>query len=160
MFFIHPINLSIVIQCLSLQAMARLLALDYGTKRVGVAVTDELQLIASGLCTVRAHDCMDFLKEYLAKESVEAIVMGMPTNLKDQKTDATPYVKGFAKQLRKQFPEMTIHLIDERFTSKMAFQTMIDSGLKKKDRQNKALVDEVSATIILQSFMEQQNFKF
>jgi len=139
--------------------MARLLALDYGTKRVGIAVTDELQIIASGLCTVRAHDCMDFLKEYISKESVAAIVMGMPKDLKNQKTDATPYVKGFAKQLRKQFPELEIHLIDERFTSKMAFQTMIDSGLKKKARQDKALVDEVSATLILQSFMEQQNFK-
>ena len=139
--------------------MARLLALDYGTKRVGVAVTDELQIIASGLCTVRAHDCMDFLKEYISKEKVDAIIMGMPKNLQDHTTDATPYVKGFAKQLRKQFPEMEIHLIDERFTSKMAFQSMIDSGLKKKARQNKALVDEVSATIILQSFMEQQNFK-
>jgi putative Holliday junction resolvase len=146
--------------CSNLQIMARLLALDYGTKRVGIAVTDELQLIASGLCTVRAHDCMDFLKDYIAKEKVDAIIMGMPKDLKDQKTDATPYVKGFAKQLRKQFPDMEIHLIDERFTSKMAFQSMIDSGLKKKARQNKALVDEVSATIILQSFMEQQNFKF
>jgi putative Holliday junction resolvase len=145
--------------CNYLQDMARLLALDYGTKRVGVAVTDELQIIASGLCTVRAHDCMDFLKEYISKEKVDAIILGMPKNLQDQKTDATPYVKGFAKQLRKQFPEMEIHLIDERFTSKMAFQSMIDSGLKKKARQNKALVDEVSATIILQSFMEQQNFK-
>ena len=140
--------------------MARLLALDYGTKRVGVAVTDELQIIASGLCTVRAHDCMDFLKEYISKEKVDAIIMGMPKNLQDQKTDATPYVKGFAKQLRKQFPELEIHLIDERFTSKIAFQTMIDSGLKKKARQDKALVDEISATIILQSFIEQQNFKF
>jgi len=145
--------------CSNLQDMARLLALDYGTKRVGIAVTDELQIIASGLCTVRAHDCMDFLKDYISKEDVAAIVMGMPTNLQDQKTDATPYVKGFAKQLRKQFPDMEIHLIDERFTSKMAFQSMIDSGLKKKARQDKALVDEVSATIILQSFMEQQNFK-
>jgi len=146
--------------CSYLQDMARLLALDYGTKRVGIAVTDELQIIASGLCTVRAHDCMDFLKEYISKEKVDAIIMGMPKNLQDQKTDATPYVKGFAKQLRKQFPEMEIHLIDERFTSKMAFQSMIDSGLKKKARQDKALVDEISATIILQSFMEQQNFKF
>jgi len=146
--------------CSYLQDMARLLALDYGTKRVGIAVTDELQIIASGLCTVRAHDCMDFLKEYISKEKVDAIIMGMPKNLQDQKTDATPYVKGFAKQLRKQFPQMEIHLIDERFTSKMAFQSMIDSGLKKKARQDKALVDEISATIILQSFMEQQNFKF
>ena len=136
--------------------MTRLLALDYGTKRVGIAVTDELQLIASGLCTVRRHDCMDFLIEYLSKESVSTIVMGMPKNLRNQNTDATPYVKGFAKQIRKQFPEMKVELIDERFTSKIAFQSMIDGGLKKKARQDKALVDEVSATLILQSYMEQQ----
>lgn len=136
--------------------MTRLLALDYGTKRVGIAVTDELQLIASGLCTIRTHDCMDFLIEYLSKESVSTIVMGMPKNLRNQNTDATPYVKGFAKQIRKQFPEMKVELIDERFTSKIAFQSMIDGGLKKKVRQDKALVDEVSATLILQSYMEQQ----
>ena len=136
--------------------MTRLLALDYGTKRVGIAVTDELQLIASGLCTVRTHDCMDFLIEYLSKESVSTIVMGIPKNLRNQNTDATPYVKCFAKQIRKQFPEMKVELIDERFTSKIAFQSMIDGGLKKKARQDKALVDEVSATLILQSYMEQQ----
>ena len=139
--------------------MTRLLALDYGTKRVGIAVTDELQLIASGLCTIRTHDCMDFLIEYLSKESVSTIVMGMPKNLRNQNTDATPYVKGFAKQIRKQFPEMKVELIDERFTSKIAFQSMIDGGLKKKARQDKALVDEVSATLILQSYMEQQKYK-
>ena len=136
--------------------MTRLLALDYGTKRVGIAVTDELQMIASGLCTVRTHDCMDFLIEYLSKEFVSTIVMGMPKDLRNQNTDATPYVKGFVKQIRKQFPEMKVELIDERFTSKIAFQSMIDSGLKKKARQDKALVDEVSATLILQSYMEQQ----
>ena len=140
--------------------MARLLALDYGTKRVGVAITDELQMIASGLCTVRTHDCMDFLIEYISKEAVSAIVMGLPKDLNNQKTDSTPYVKGFAKQLRKQFPGLEVHFVDERFTSKMAFQSMIDGGLKKKARQNKALVDEVSATLILQSFMEQRNFNF
>ena len=139
--------------------MARLLALDYGTKRVGIAITDEFQMIASGLCTVRAHDCMDFLKDYLSKESVSDIVIGLPKDLNDKKTDATPYVKGFAKQIRKEFPDLDVHFVDERFTSKIAFQSMIDGGLKKKDRQNKALVDEVSATLILQSFMEQKNFK-
>ena len=139
--------------------MARLLAIDYGTKRVGIAITDEFQMIASGLCTVRAHDCMDFLKDYLSKESVSDIVIGLPKDLNDKKTDATPYVKGFAKQIRKEFPDLDVHFIDERFTSKIAFQSMIDGGLKKKDRQNKALVDEVSATLILQSFMEQKKFK-
>ena len=139
--------------------MARLLALDYGTKRVGIAITDEYQMIASGLCTVRAHDCMDFLKDYLSKETVSDIVIGLPKDLNDKKTDATPYVKGFAKQIRNEFPDLDVHFIDERFTSKIAFQSMIDGGLKKKDRQNKALVDEVSATLILQSFMEQKKFK-
>ena len=139
--------------------MARLLALDYGTKRVGIAITDELQMIASGLCTVRAHDCMDYLKDYISKEPVSAIVLGLPKDLNNQKTDSTSHVKGFAKQLRKAFPELEVHYVDERFTSKMAFQSMIDGGLKKKARQNKALVDEVSATLILQSFMEQRNFK-
>ena len=139
--------------------MARLLALDYGTKRVGIAITDEFQMIASGLCTIRAHDCMDFLKDYLSKESVSDIVIGLPKDLNNKKTDSTPYVKGFAKQIRKEFPDLDVHFIDERFTSKIAFQSMIDGGLKKKDRQNKALVDEVSATLILQSFMEQKNFK-
>ena len=108
--------------------MTRLLALDYGTKRVGIAVTDELQLIASGLCTVRTHDCLDFLIEYLSKESVSTIVMGIPKNLRNQNTDVTPYVKGFAKQIRKQFPEMKVELIDERFTSKIAFQS-INEGI-------------------------------
>lgn len=138
--------------------MARLIALDYGVKRVGVAVTDEFQLIASGLCTVKTQECMDFLIDYLSKEKVEAMVVGMPKDLKDQNTDATPHVKGFVKRLKKQFPAMSIQIVDERFTSKMAFQTMIDSGLKKKARQDKALIDEVSATIILQSYMEQKNF--
>ena len=136
--------------------MTRLMALDYGSKRVGIAVTDELQMIASGLCTVRTHNCMDFLNDYLAKESVSTIVMGIPKNLRNQNTDATPYVKGFAKQIRKQFPEIKVELIDERFTSKIAFQSMIDGGLKKKARQDKALIDEVSATLILQSYMEQK----
>ena len=128
-------------------------------RRVGIAITDEFQMIASGLCTVRAHDCMDFLKDYLSKESVSDIVIGLPKDLNNKKTDATPYVKGFAKQIRKEFPDLDVHFIDERFTSKIAFQSMIDGGLKKKDRQNKALVDEVSATLILQSFMEQKKFK-
>lgn len=146
--------------CRYLEDMARLLALDYGMKRVGIAVTDELQIIASGLCTVRAHDCLDFLKDYISRESVETIVIGMPKDLKNQNTDATPHVKGFVKKLKKEFPKMELHFIDERFTSKIAFQTMIDSGLKKKARQDKSLIDEVSATIILQSFMEQHNFKY
>jgi putative Holliday junction resolvase len=135
--------------------MGRIIALDYGTKRVGIAITDELQMIASGLCTVTAHNCIDFLTDYFAKESVDCLVIGLPKDLKNNSTDSTPYVKGFARKLRKVFPMLDIHYVDERFTSKIAFQTLLDSGLKKKDRKVKHLIDEVSATLILQSYMEQ-----
>ena len=135
--------------------MGRIIALDYGTKRVGIAITDELQMIASGLCTVTAHDCIDFLTDYFAKESVDCLVIGLPKDLKNNSTDSTPYVKGFARKLRKVFPKLDIHYVDERFTSKIAFQTLLDSGLKKKNRKVKHLIDEVSATLILQSYMEQ-----
>jgi putative Holliday junction resolvase len=138
--------------------MGRIIALDYGTKRVGIAITDELQIIASGLCTVSAHDCIDFLTDYFVKESVDFLVMGLPKDLKNNSTDATPYVKGFARKLRKVFPSLVIRYVDERFTSKMAFKTLLDSGVKKKNRKDKALIDEVSATLILQSYMEQNKF--
>lgn len=138
--------------------MGRIMALDYGTKRVGIAITDELQIIASGLCTVSAHDCIEFLTNYFVNESVDFLVIGLPKDLKNNSTDATPYVKGFARKLRKVFPTLDIHYVDERFTSKMAFQTLLDSGAKKKNRKDKALIDEVSATLILQSFMEQNKF--
>ncbi len=134
--------------------MARLLAIDYGTKRCGIAVSDPLQIIATGLTTLHSKDILAFLENYFKKESVETIVVGEPKRMSGEATDATVHVENFVKQLRKKFPGMKIARVDERFTSKMAFQTMIDSGLKKKDRQNKALVDEISATIILQSYME------
>lgn len=133
--------------------MARLLAIDYGTKRCGIAVSDPMQIIAQGLTTVHSKDIFDFLESYFAKEPVETIIVGEPKKLSGEATDATVHVNGFVKKLKEKFPGMKIERIDERFTSKMAFQTMIDSGLKKKDRQNKALVDEISATIILQSYM-------
>ncbi len=133
--------------------MARLLAIDYGTKRCGIAVSDPLQIIAQGLTTVHANEILTFLEKYFQKEQVETIIVGEPKNLNGEATDATPHVNGFVKKLRGKFPRIKIERIDERFTSKMAFQTMIDSGLKKKDRQNKELVDEISATIILQSYM-------
>ncbi|GAB4257204.1 MAG: Holliday junction resolvase RuvX [Vicingaceae bacterium] len=135
--------------------MARIIAIDYGTKRVGIAVTDPLQIIASGLTTVHSKDIISFLEDYFKKETVECIVLGEPKSLNDEPTDATLPVQQFENRLRKKFPDKKIVKIDERFTSKMAFQTMIDSGLKKKARRNKALIDEISATIILQDYLEQ-----
>jgi len=134
--------------------MPRVLAIDYGKKRTGIAVTDPLQIISNGLTTVDSKDLISFLKQYFQKEEVEKVIIGMPQSLKNKDTDATELVRKFIILFQKEFPEIPIIQVDERFTSKMACQTMIDSGLKKKARQNKALVDEISATIILQSFME------
>lgn len=133
--------------------MARLMAIDYGKKRTGLAVTDPLQLIASGLTTVATHELIPFLKKYFAAEPVETIIIGEPKNLDGNATHATPLVIECIRIIKKNFPDIPVVKVDERFTSKMAFQTMIDSGLKKKDRQNKALVDEISATIILQEYL-------
>ena len=137
--------------------MGRVLAIDYGNKRVGVAVTDPLQLIATPLDTVHAKDIIVFLKAYAQKETVDTIVVGMPRTLDNTPTDVTSAVVGFVRKLKKELPDIPVFTIDERFTSRMAFQAMIDGGLKKKDRQNKATVDKVSATIILQSFLAQNN---
>ena len=134
--------------------MPRILAIDYGTKRCGIAVTDPLQMIATGLTTVHSKDIIDWLKKYMEKESVEAIVVGDPKNLRGEKTDASEHADGFVTSLKRNFPGMKIARVDERFTSKMATKAILDSGMKKKDRQDKALVDEVSAVIILQSYME------
>ena len=133
--------------------MPRILAIDYGTKRCGIAVTDSSKIIASGLTTVHSKDIFDWLEQYMSKEAVELIVIGEPKNLKGEKTDATVHADAFVKNLKKRFPEMKTARIDERFTSKMATRTLLDSGLKKKDRQNKELVDEVSATIMLQDYL-------
>ena len=138
--------------------MPKLLAIDYGQKRVGIAVTDDLQIIASGLTTVHSKDVIAFLEDYLAKNQVECIVVGDPKDLKNNPAESARFVDPFVKHLSRKFPNIKIERVDERFTSKMAFQTMIDSGLKKKARQNKALVDEISATIILQSYMESRGF--
>ncbi len=133
--------------------MPRLLAIDYGKKRTGIAVSDPLQLIATGLTTVNTSELIPFLKKYIAQEPVELVLIGMPKTLRNEDTHATPLVEKFIKQFKQHFPLMPIHTLDERFTSKMALQTMLDSGLRKKDRQNKALVDEISATILLQGYM-------
>jgi putative Holliday junction resolvase len=134
--------------------MPRILAIDYGKKRTGLAVTDPLKIVASGLATVETDQLVWYLKQYFAKEEVEVILLGHPRRLDGTDNDITPKVEKFFGQLQKLFPAITVKLIDERFTSKMAFQRMIDSGLGRKDRQNKALVDEVSATILLQGYMD------
>ena len=133
--------------------MGRLLAIDYGSKRTGVAVTDEMQIIASGLTTVDTKNIIDFLKSYIDKESVDLILIGLPKQMNNELSESEPLILKFIKILDKELPDIPIHRVDERFTSKMAFQTMIDSGLNKKKRKNKALVDEISATLILQSYL-------
>ena len=136
--------------------MGRILAIDYGRKRVGLAVTDTLKMIANGLATVNSNDIWDYLNDYLSNENVECFVVGYPKQLNNQPSEANVYIKPFIKKLKKKFPDIPVELMDERFTSKMAFQTMIDGGLRKKARQNKALVNTISATIILQSYLEQK----
>jgi putative Holliday junction resolvase len=134
--------------------MPRILAIDYGLKRTGLAVTDPLQIIATPLETVATHELMDFLKNYTQQEEVEAFVVGLPKQTDNTASEIAPHVNGFVRRLQVQFPETPIHRVDERFTSLMAQQTLIAGGMKKKDRQNKAMLDKVSAAIILQSFME------
>lgn len=133
--------------------MGRLLAIDYGSKRTGVAVTDEMQIIASGLTTVDTKNIINFLKSYIDKESVDLILIGLPKQMNNELSKSEPLILKFIKILDKELPDIPIQRVDERFTSKMAFQTMIDSGLNKKKRKNKALVDEISATLILQSYL-------
>ena len=133
--------------------MARLLAIDFGTKRTGIAITDELQIIASGLKTVETKELIPFLKDYCAKENVELFIIGEPKQMNNDVSESEASILKFVDKLSKAIPAIPVTRVDERFTSKMAFQTMIDSGLTKKQRRNKALVDEISATIILQSYM-------
>ncbi len=136
--------------------MARILAIDYGTKRTGIAVTDELQIIASGLTTVATKELLPFLKDYISKEKVELFLVGEPKQMNNEVSESEASIQSFLTKLSIAIPEMPVKRVDERFTSKMAFQTMIDSGLKKEQRKNKALVDEISATIILQSYLYNQ----
>lgn len=133
------------------------MAIDYGRKRVGVAVTDPMQLIANGLDTIATHTFIDFLKSYFEKERVDMVVVGYPVKLNNEPSEAIRYVNEFLKKFEQIFPEKSYFLMDERFTSKMASQAMIDGGLKKKQRQDKAMVDKVSATIILQSYMQMKD---
>lgn len=133
--------------------MGRILAIDFGKVRTGIAVTDELQLIASGLETVATKDLFSFLKTYTASEHVELFVVGEPKQMNNEPSESEAFIIPFLDKLKKTFPKIPVERVDERFTSKMAFQTMIDSGLSRKRRKNKALVDEISATLILQSYL-------
>lgn len=136
--------------------MPRILSIDYGQKRTGIAVTDQMQIIASGLTTIPSDTVIPFLKDYFSKEKVEAVIIGEPKQMNGEPSQSASIIKGFVTHFSNHFPEIKVIRMDERFTSKMAFQTMIDSGLSKKQRQNKALVDEISATIMLQDYLSQK----
>lgn len=133
--------------------MPRILSIDYGSKRTGVAVTDPFKIIATGLTGIHTKDLEQFLKDYFQKEQVELVIIGHPTNWDDSDTHATPLVQAFINRFKKVFPQMPIVKVDERYTSKLAVQSMVASGMKKKDRQNKNLVDEIAATIMLQDYL-------
>jgi putative holliday junction resolvase len=134
--------------------MGRILAIDYGKKRTGLAVTDPLRIIATPLDTVQTNELLTYLAAYVKKETVDEFVVGMPKTLKNEDSEIAPLVRGFVEELKKIYPDKMIHLADERFTSSMAKQAMIDGGMKKKDRRVKGNVDKISATIILQSFLQ------
>ncbi|OUD37160.1 Holliday junction resolvase RuvX [Flavobacterium sp. FPG59] len=135
-----------------------MLAIDYGQKRTGIAVTDEMQIIASGLTTVTSSTAIAFLKDYFAKEKVEAVLIGEPKQMNGLPSESASIVKGFVTHFTNHFPDMKVIRVDERFTSKMAFQSMIDNGMSKKQRQNKALIDEIAATIMLQDYLNRKSF--
>ena len=136
--------------------MPRILAIDYGLKRTGIAITDEMQIIASGLTTIESPTAIQFFRDYFSKEKVEKVLIGEPKQMNGEPSQSTEIIEKFVTKFKNVFPEMAIERVDERFTSKMAFQTMIDSGLKKQQRRNKALVDEISATIMLQDYLNRK----
>lgn len=136
--------------------MGRIVAIDYGQKRTGIAVTDPLKLIASGLTTVNTPSLIDFLRQYHESECIDLIVIGEPKQMNNTPSESEVYISSFLKTLENEFPNIPMERIDERFTSKIAFRTMIDSGIPKKKRQNKDLIDEISATLILQSYLNQK----
>ena len=140
-------------------AMARIMAIDYGRKRTGVAVTDPLQLIANGLATVPSGELVKFIQSYMAKEPVELIVVGQPKQMNNEPSENMRYVQAFVTHLKRTLPQIPIEYYDERFTSVMAHQAMLDGGLRKKKRQEKALVDEISAVIILQAYLESKKYR-
>lgn len=134
--------------------MGKILAIDYGEKRIGLAVTDDMKMIAFGLTTVATSEIFTYLTDYIPRENVETIVVGEPKQMNNTASESEVHIIPFLEKLKEKFPSTPIKRHDERFTSKMAFQTMLDSGLKKKQRKNKALIDEISATIILQDFLK------
>ncbi|MDO5104576.1 Holliday junction resolvase RuvX [Capnocytophaga sp.] len=136
--------------------MSRILAIDYGSKRSGIAVTDPMRIIASGLTTIATNELIPFLKKYTADENVQEIVIGQPKRMSNENSDIETDIQQFIIKLQNELPHISIEREDERFTSKMAFQAMLDGGMKKKQRQNKALIDEISATLILQSYMNRK----
>lgn len=138
--------------------MSRIIAIDYGRKRSGVAVTDTLQLIANGLSTVPTHQLLTFILDYVAKEQVERILIGLPKQMNNEPSESMKYIEPFVRSLKKRLPEMPVEYVDERFTSVLAHRAMLEAGLRKKARQDKALVDEISATIILQSYLENRKY--
>lgn len=138
--------------------MSRILAIDYGRKRTGVAVSDAMQIIANGLTTVPTHELLDFITGYVQKEPVERILVGLPKQMNNEASESMKYIDPFVRSLKKRLPEIPVEFVDERFTSVLAHCTMLEAGLKKKDRQNKTLVDEISATIILQTYLESKRF--
>ncbi|WP_300813817.1 Holliday junction resolvase RuvX [uncultured Bacteroides sp.] len=138
--------------------MSRIIAIDYGRKRSGVAVTDTLQLIANGLSTVPTHQLLTFILDYVAKEQVERILIGLPKQMNNELSESMKYIEPFVRSLKKRLPEMPVEYVDERFTSVLAHRAMLEAGLRKKARQDKALVDEISATIILQSYLENRKY--
>ncbi|MGB4399195.1 MAG: Holliday junction resolvase RuvX [Daejeonella sp.] len=137
----------------------RILAFDYGTKRIGIAVTDPLQIIATGLDTIHPKDIIEYLKKYLANEHVELFIVGEPLQMDGTPSQSTPHIKGFITILKKHFPEILVERIDERFTSKMASAVVAQSGFKRSDRQDKARLDTISATIILQTYLEKRSYQ-
>ena len=139
--------------------MARILSIDYGKKRTGIAVTDPLQIIANGLTTVPTHELLSFLDAYFIRESVERVVVGLPRQLNNTPSESMRYIEPFVARFRQRFPAIPVVYFDERFTSSLAHRAMLEGGLKKKERQNKALVDEISATLILQSYLESKHYK-
>lgn len=138
--------------------MSRILAIDYGRKRTGIAVSDTLQMIANGLTTVPTHQLLSFLLDYVTKEPVERILVGLPKQMNNEVSESMKNIEPFVRLLKKKMPDIPIEYVDERFTSVLAHRTMLEGGLKKKDRRNKALVDEISATIILQTYLENKRF--
>ena len=134
--------------------MARIIAIDYGGKRTGLAVTDPLQIIATGLTTIASNELIPFLKKYFSEEQVELIIIGLPKNWDESDTHGTPLVESAIKKIQKEFPDMPLTTVDERYTSKMAKDAMLEMGMKKKDRRDKKLVDEIAATIMLQEYLQ------